>query len=447
MQFLVFLIAVTLGTFGGLCYTNWKALGQIQTDITTALDLRAEVRHLVTGPYDQTNWQALRLIRHKSPEPPERRAQLTLLIAAYSSHNLSLTETRLKNFETSEKEIFISLRKQSQVILKKVMLYGAAALLIPFFGLMVFSYYLKVSIFHPLTQLSKRMMDFLTDRYSFKFSIPEDNEIGDLQRTFNSLAQRVLNNMDDLKALDRAKSEFLSIASHELRTPMTSIKGSLSLLRGGVMGPLDETVKRLIQIAEKETDRLVRLINDLLDLAKIEARSFNLQRTWVNLDDLLEKSLEGLLGLSQSAGVRLKMSTPSTSIEIFADPDRLQQIITNLVSNAIKFSPRDGLVEVAASINPGHVLLIEVRDEGRGISEEDQLHIFERFSQASNSANPLVKGTGLGLAIAKAMIEEHGGEIGVNSHLNLGSTFFFTIHEWRTASAHNWNENTERMAA
>ena len=125
------------------------------------------------------------------------------------------------------------------------------------------------------------MMDFLVDRYSFQFSQPEANELGDLQRTFNSLAQRVINTMDELKRLDQAKSEFLSIASHELRTPMTSIKGSLSLLGTGMIGTVDPACMKLIKVAEIETDRLIRLINDLLDLAKIEAGKLPLASNWL----------------------------------------------------------------------------------------------------------------------------------------------------------------------
>ncbi len=273
-------------------------------------------------------------------------------------------------------------------------------------------------------------MDFLIDRYSFQFSQPDANELGDLQRTFNALAQKVINTMDDLKRLDQAKSEFLSIASHELRTPMTSIKGSLSLLTAGVMGPLDINSMRLIKIAEGETDRLIRLINDLLDLAKIESGNLPLSLNWVSWDEFCRKTLDGLTGLAMKANVRLEHISQPT-IEVSIDRDRLQQVINNLVSNAVKFSPQGGVVRVSVGRSTTGDLVVGVTDQGPGIAKEDCELIFEKFRQGASASNPLVNGTGLGLAIAKALVSEHGGSIGVDSEVGHGSTFWFTLPQWR----------------
>ena len=236
--------------------------------------------------------------------------------------------------------------------------------------------------------------------------------------------------MDELKHLDQAKSEFLSIASHELRTPMTSIKGSLSLLGNGVMGKIDETPLQLIRIAEIETDRLIRLINDLLDLAKIEARKLPLASEWRPWEETLQATTSGLLGFAHGAGVEIVFD-PAPGVQVFMDKDRVQQVLTNLISNAIKFSPHGSSVRIITGRSKEGHLLVNVKDQGPGIAPEDQELIFQKFRQGSNPENPVVKGTGLGLAIAKALVEEHGGDIGVESQMNNGSTFWFTLPKWR----------------
>jgi signal transduction histidine kinase len=286
------------------------------------------------------------------------------------------------------------------------------------------------AVFKGIDRLSRRMMDFLADRYSFQFSQPDPNELGDLQRTFNSLAQQVINTMDELKQLDQAKSEFLSIASHELRTPMTSIKGSLSLLGNGIMGKIDEAPLQLIRIAETETDRLIRLINDLLDLAKIEARRLPLANEWRNWEETLKTTTTGLVGFAHNANVQIAFD-PAPGVEAFMDRDRIQQVLTNLISNAIKFSPTGSTVRIYTGQTKSGHLLVNVRDQGPGIAPADQELIFQKFRQGSSPENPIVKGTGLGLAIAKALVEEHGGDIGVESELGKGSAFWFTLPKWR----------------
>ena len=151
------------------------------------------------------------------------------------------------------------------------------------------------------------MLDFLNNRYSYEFTTPDNNELGKLQTTFNMMAQRVLDQIQELQGLDKAKSEFLSIASHELRTPLTSIKGSLSLLKGGVAGDMNAETANLLGIALDETDRLIRLINDLLDLAKIEAGSFPLEKNWVSLQELAEHAAKTLDGFAKTANVKIKV--------------------------------------------------------------------------------------------------------------------------------------------
>lgn len=308
------------------------------------------------------------------------------------------------------------------------------AIATPSIGILWILFVIRYSVFKSLHRLSRRMMDFLVDRYSFQFSAPEENEFGDLQRTFNALAEKVLNNMDDLKSLDRAKSEFLSIASHELRTPMTSIKGSLGLLASGIMGDVEPQFMDLIRIADKETDRLIRLINDLLDLAKIEARKLPLNCQWVLWKDFIAETCQSLSGLASEVGVQISHDSPE-NIYVFLDQDRTQQILTNLISNAIKFSPEGSSVKISTGRAKDGQFLVNVRDQGPGISLEDQHLIFQKFRQGSTRESGMIKGTGLGLAIAKALIEEHGGNIGVDSQLLQGSIFWFTLPKWEQRKA------------
>ena len=201
-------------------------------------------------------------------------------------------------------------------------------------------------------------------------------------------------------------------------------------MRSGVVGKMNDMSENLLSIAEKETDRLIRLINDILDLAKIEAGQLPLDSNWYRLSDLAKVSLQSLEGLANQTGVHLVDET-LPGLEIHMDHDRIQQVLTNLLSNAIKFSPPGKAVTLRAGVNSQQQLVIEVCDQGRGIDPQDQEAIFQKFRQATNAKNPLVKGTGLGLAIARALVEQHGGQIGVRSTPGEGSTFFFTLPVWR----------------
>lgn len=313
---------------------------------------------------------------------------------------------------------------------KRVVLYGGLAIAFCIAMTLIFLTMNKSWIFSRLQVINRRMLEFLQNKYSYEFETPQKNELGDLEQTFNMMAQRVLDQIEALKKLDTAKSEFLSIASHELRTPLTSIKGSLALMQAGVVGEVNEASKNLMNIALTETERLIRLINDLLDLAKIEAGGFSMNQQWVSAKDLISKTAAGLEGFAASAKVSIKVVCQNP-IEGFLDVDRTQQVITNLASNAIKFSPEGSTVVLRASIDDNQLLRVEVIDQGPGIAPQDQELIFEKFRQATGPDNPLVKGTGLGLAIAKGLVEEQGGTIHVTSAPKEGSTFYFVLPKWR----------------
>lgn len=429
----VLLIAGCTFLLSASAYHQYKELQYLQEDLHVSLFLRGYAKEL---EFKQTNSDTIEYLKtmRRSIQQAERKTSLSNLIQALNSNNSQLRTLRFKELDNSESKYFDENKNYLIFHQREFAKYILGSVLTPLLGLLFFSMYLKRSIIKPLQKLSQRMLDFLVDRYTFKLSTPQNNEIGDLQRTFNSLAQRVVNNMDELKALDRAKSEFVSIASHELRTPLTSIKGSLGLLSSGVMGELNGDSLGLVRIAEQETDRLVRLINNLLDLAKMESRQFKLQKEWVSAQKLSESILEGLMGFAQTAKVKLQIQRPIEEIEANLDRDRIQQIVTNLISNAIKYSPKNDTVTLSYYINSDKKLEIAITDRGPGIQPKDQQLIFEKFRQGTQSESQLVKGTGLGLAISKALVEEHGGQLSLRSTPGQGSTFFFTLPEWREAS-------------
>ncbi|HAG91547.1 MAG TPA: hypothetical protein DCL41_06730 [Bdellovibrionales bacterium] len=373
-------------------------------------------------------------------KPTLRLAGMELLLEKADKRHRRSFQKHFKTFRTNETEFRRYTLNQMNYLEKKVLFLtglGVVGLLIGFAFLHSF---IKVLVIKPIESLSSKMLDFLHNRYTYQFGVPRNDEIGNLHSSFNSLAQRVITHTDELKSLDQAKSDFLSIASHELRTPLTSIKGSLSLMRAGMAGDMNEVASELLGIAEMESDRLIRLINDLLDLAKIEAGKLPLTTVWVSASDLVQTTFKSLQGLSQSAGVDLVFENHAENVQVEIDQDRIQQVLTNLMSNAIKFSPKGDCVIARVILSDQEGIRFEVKDHGKGIDPEDQKLIFQKFRQVTGPNNPLVKGTGLGLAIAKAIVEEHQGEIGLTSKPGEGSTFFFTIKKWRFKSAENHAE-------
>jgi PAS domain S-box-containing protein len=226
--------------------------------------------------------------------------------------------------------------------------------------------------------------------------------------------------------VDRMKSEFIATVSHELRTPMTSIKGSLGLVLGGVAGPLDGEAKELLTIAQNNTDRLIRLINDILDISRIEAGKMEIRKGPLSVYEAILKAVRELEGFAAQRQIQVLTPVAVDLPRAMADPDRVQQVLVNLLSNAIKFSDVGGTVTVSAGHDGGEVW-VSVADTGPGIPREHQELIFEKFHRVDNASTRRTGGTGLGLAICKAIVEEHGGRIRVESEPGHGSAFTFTL--------------------
>jgi PAS domain S-box-containing protein len=230
--------------------------------------------------------------------------------------------------------------------------------------------------------------------------------------------------------IERMKDEFIAIVSHELRTPLTSIYGSLKMLDSGLLNQQPDKEKRLLTIAVESTDRLMRLVNDILDIERIESGTVQMVKSVWNVSELMTKAVDAIEPIADKAGIRLSVS--DTGGQVWVDCDRMIQTFTNLLGNAIKFSERNSTIWFTARKQAGQ-MLFQVRDCGRGIPADKLGIIFERFQQVDASDARSGEGTGLGLAICRSIIQQHGGQIWVESVLGEGSTFSLILPRSRSA--------------
>lgn len=237
---------------------------------------------------------------------------------------------------------------------------------------------------------------------------------------------RYLGIMQDITEREKAeqfKQELLAMVSHDLRSPLTSVQGVMTLLARGMYGQLTETGEKRVKVAEQSLVRLIHLVDDILDLERMEAGKLQFNLEAVTLSSIIDRSVESVYDFAQQCGIRIE-SAPA-DILIYADEDRLAQVIVNLLSNGIKFSPKNSVITVE-TLEDAEFIELRVNDQGPGVPAEHQDGIFQRFHQIESAATAH-KGTGLGLAICKAIIEGHSGTIGVKSDSPSGSSFWFRI--------------------
>lgn len=239
-----------------------------------------------------------------------------------------------------------------------------------------------------------------------------------------------LRDISERHALDRLKRDFVSMVSHELRTPLTSIHGSLRLLRSGALGPVTAATASALHIADRNTERLLTLINDILDCERLAAGEA-LQAAPVSLTSVVVLAVASVQTFADESTVQIEQAALEGTV--MGDADRLVQVVVNLLGNAIKFSPKNGVVTVASKERSGWIE-VTVTDRGRGIPLDQRELVFEPFHQVDRSDARLKGGTGLGLAISRRIIDRHRGAIGVESVEGQGSTFWFRLPAVRSAA-------------
>jgi len=266
---------------------------------------------------------------------------------------------------------------------------------------------------------------FRSDGTSFpvEFSVTPMQEGGSVVGSvlsFRDISQRY--------ALDRMKDEFISTVSHELRTPLTSIRGALGLLSAGLVGEVSEKASNLLRIAVSNSDRLVRLINDILDLERMQSGRAPLSFRRTTLSEVAQQAVDAMMPMADAAKIRIVLETGTAAVD--ADPDRLLQVLTNLLSNAIKFSPEDATIRVLIKAGSEGATL-SVIDQGRGIPADKLESIFDRFQQVDASDSRQKGGTGLGLAICRTIVHQHNGRIWAERNADRGTTFslFIPFHQ------------------
>lgn len=260
-----------------------------------------------------------------------------------------------------------------------------------------------------------------------------------------SLYQEIKETNRKLEKLERLKSDFISIVSHELRTPLTAIKNAMDIILSGKAGELSENIEKFVMMGKRNTIRLSGIINDLLDISKIEAGKMDFKFALININPVIEYVKSNLTEMAKEKNLEIKYTPMTDDVEIFADSNRLEQVLTNLVSNAIKFTPDSGEIEISTKVVNardiqydhcfeeeikrlrGNYLQVCVEDKGIGIERKDLNHVFDKFAQIENPLSRKVGGSGLGLPIAKQLMEAHNGAIWCDSEISKGSRFYFVI--------------------
>jgi len=302
---------------------------------------------------------------------------------------------------------------------------------ISLFSAVLVAFALTRGINKPLQKIKKMTTVVSSGDFDQRIDLDSPPELAGLARSFNRMS-------DKLKQLDEMKSGFISHVSHELRTPLASIKEANCLLLDGTCGELDDKQRRFLTMIEQGTGRLIKMIDDLLDLSKMEAGMMEYDFIPADIRPILAHALAGVEVLAEKKGLQLKSEVNEPLPLVWMDINKIQQVVDNLLSNAIKYTPEREVVEVKAGLYPSRpagpadsrevrFLQVSITDTGIGIPLEYQARIFDKFQEIRPKGMPATKGTGLGLSIARHIVQAHGGRIWVDSAPGKGSTFAFTL--------------------
>jgi signal transduction histidine kinase len=290
---------------------------------------------------------------------------------------------------------------------------------------LVLGYAISWSLIGPVKRMDVRLREIAAGDFSQRVTVPNRDELGTLAANLNRMNDELGRLYRQLEAASRHKSQFLANMSHELRTPLNAILGYTELIADGIYGEVPEKIQDVLGRVQNSGRHLLRLINDVLDLSKIEAGQLTLSIDDYSVGEVVQSVLTAVESLAAEKKLALKTTIPSDLPRGKGDERRITQVFLNLVGNAIKFTEA-GEVRIEAAASDG-MFLVSVSDTGPGISDADQQRIFEEFQQVDSSSTRTKGGTGLGLAIAKRIIEMHGGRLWVESSLGKGSTFSFAL--------------------
>jgi two-component system, NtrC family, sensor histidine kinase GlrK len=362
--------------------------------------------------YDELVEGEARLVRSNKPYPQAR----------YKQEKDNLIDAMLASFEK------LRLNQQQLTYTKVSDLAGAAdqarevsvtITIACLLAIVLMSLFITNSITRPIELLKNRTREIAKGNFDARVEVKSPPEISELGAAIDSMCEK-------LQELDRMKADFFASMSHELRTPLTSIKEGTGLLLDGVGGETSEKQRKLLGILAEESNRLISVVNSLLDLSKMEAGMMTYEFEMSGVDSLIKRAIAEITPLVEAKQIRLESAIERSLPSVRIDSERILQVLRNLLGNAVKFTPKGGHVSVAA--NPAHgKLVISVKDSGPGIPGDSLAAIFEKFNQGSRQGAHVRQGTGLGLAIAKSIISSHGGKIWAESQLGKGSTFIFVL--------------------
>ncbi len=286
-------------------------------------------------------------------------------------------------------------------------------------AIVLMSLFITKSITRPIGLLKNQTREIAKGNFAGKLLVNSPPEIGELAAAINSMCEK-------LQEIDKMKTDFFASMSHELRTPLTSIKEGTGLLLDGVGGAISDRQRKLLSILAEESNRLITVVNSLLDFSKMEAGMMAYEFEITSLDPLVKRAMAEITPLVEAKGIALESELVEPLPQLKIDPERILQVMRNLLGNAVKFTPKGGRVRVAVKAVNGK-LQVSVKDSGPGIPADSLVSIFEKFNQGSRLTSNARLGTGLGLAIANSIITSHGGKIWAESALGKGSTIIFAL--------------------
>lgn len=342
--------------------------------------------------------------------------------ARYKQDKDALVDSLLNSFEklrASQQQATYAKVANLAAVADRATEVAVAITLICLLAIVLMSLLVTRSITRPIDLLKNQTREIAAGKFIAGVQIKSPPEIGVLAESLNAMGEK-------LREIDRLKADFFASMSHELRTPLTSIKEGTGLLLEGVGGPITEKQQKLLRILTEESNRLISLVNSLLDLSKMEAGMMSYDFTVANFDPLLKRAVVEIAPLLEAKQIALESGIDGSLPMVRMDTERILQVLRNLLGNAVKFTPKGGKVRMVAKAADGN-LEVSVQDSGPGIDPQSLLSIFEKFNQGDRQNATARLGTGLGLAIAQSIILSHGGKIWADSQLGHGSKFIFIL--------------------